>query len=335
MAPSSSSGARAKPLGEGAARAGQLGGLRGPEGGQRHHGIDHRTAYGSGPSPGNGLSRLVVASRQRGKAAAAAQHDQPHPVPADLRRARPAVVGRGHRGAVGAGHADGHQVAPRAAAAAGRRPAGRSIRTPGRPPAPAPSRRPVGRRRAAAREVSATIGCSAPYSAGRSSSVMPASSTTSRGSRSRTWSTRPTSQPDAATTARPGSMASRAGRASGGDRVELGRAPPPRTARSPAPSRPCRSPPGSRSPMSSVSKSGRPPRWRTSSRSIARNAVRHASTAPSCEPTWRWSPRQRSGPSGAAARRDDLRQLVREHAELGDRAHPPPGRRGSPAAPTG
>ena len=64
--------------------------------------------------------------------------------------------------------------------------------------------------------VSATIGCRAPYSAGRMSSVIPASMTTWRPPRSRTWRTRATSQPARATRARPGSIARRPGRRSSG-----------------------------------------------------------------------------------------------------------------------
>ena len=81
----------------------------------------------------------------------------------------------------------------------------------------------LGRRRRLARpstarpsEVSATIGCRAPYSAGRMSSVIPASMTTCGPPRSRTWSTLATSQPERATSARPGSIARRRGRRSSG-----------------------------------------------------------------------------------------------------------------------
>ena len=53
-----------------------------------------------------------------------------------------------------------------------------------------------------------------------------------------------------------------------------------------------------------------------SSASPRRTASRHASTAPSCDPTWRWIPRARSGPS-AGERGDGGRQLGLGHAELG------------------
>ena len=125
---------------------------------------------------------------------------------------------------------------------------------------------------------------------------MPASMTTWRPPRSRTWSTRATSQPERATSARPGSMARRVGRRSpgiasssvGSSRANLagdgagtpmGRI-------------------GNPPPMSSVSNDAMVPRHRAVRASALRTASRQASTAPSCEPTWRWMPRGRSGPSG-------------------------------------
>ena len=65
-------------------------------------------------------------------------------------------------------------------------------------------------------EVNAWISCRAPYNAGRMISVSPASMTICRPSRSRTWSTRPTTKPARATSARPGSIARRVGRRSAG-----------------------------------------------------------------------------------------------------------------------
>ena len=55
-------------------------------------------------------------------------------------------------------------------------------------------------------------------------------------------------------------------------------------------------------PTSSVSMSGRPPRSSPSTASPRRTASRHASIAPSCEPTWRWTPRGRTAPLLAASR---------------------------------
>ena len=50
-------------------------------------------------------------------------------------------------------------------------------------------------------------------------------------------------------------------------------------------------------PTSSVSNAASPPRSRPTTARPRRTASRHASTARSCEPTWRWIPRGRSAPS--------------------------------------
>ena len=108
------------------------------------------------------------------------------------------------------------------AAAGGARRARRSTRRSGRGRRPGPSRprrgRAAGRRDRSARPARSARRSSwrAPYSAGRISSVMPASSTTWRPPRVRTWSTRATSQPARATRNRPGSIARRRGRRSAG-----------------------------------------------------------------------------------------------------------------------
>ena len=154
-------------------------------------------------------------------------------------------------------------------------------------------------------EVNASISWRAPYSAGLISSVIPASSTTWRATsapgRSRTWRTRATSQPARATRKRPGSTTSRRGCRSTGIVSSSGassRAK--RSGRGPGlPSGPTGKPP----PRSSVSKRSSPPRSRPSSARPRRTASRHASTAPSWEPTWRWIPRGTSAPSASAATR--------------------------------
>ncbi len=143
---------------------------------------------------------------------------------------------------------------------------------------------------------SARTGCLAPYRAGRISSVIPASRTTWRPARSRAWRTRATSQPARATSARPGSIARRVGRRSAG-----------MASRSAGSSRANRSGAGDGSPSgrtgnppptSSVSNVSIEPRQRAVTASARRTASRHASTAPSWDPTCRWMPRGRSGPSG-------------------------------------
>ena len=164
-------------------------------------------------------------------------------------------------------------------------------------------------------EVSATIGWRAPYSAGRMSSVMPASRTTIRPSRSRTWSTRATSQPARATRKRPGSTARRVGRRSGGTARRAARAARARTA--PVADRRRRAAgTGNPPPTSSVSNSGRPPRSRATRASARRTASRQASTAPSCEPTWRWMPAPPERSVGAAPGLDGSGELVVGQAEL-------------------
>ena len=75
-------------------------------------------------------------------------------------------------------------------------------------------------------------------------------------------------------------------------------------------------PPGSRRRRRACRSRAARARCSSSRRRPTRNADRQASTAPSCEPTWRWMPRQRSGPSRAAAGLDDRRQLLGQHAEL-------------------
>ena len=59
---------------------------------------------------------------------------------------------------------------------------------------------------------------------------------------------------------------------------------------------------GNPPPTSSVSNVSIEPRHRAVTASPRRTASRHASTAPSCEPTCRWMPRDRSGPSGPPPR---------------------------------
>ena len=154
------------------------------------------------------------------------------------------------------------------------------------------------------------------------SSVIPASSTTRRSlsARSRTWSTDATSQPARATRNRPGSTAILRGRRSGGRAsTSAATSSANRAGGGTVPSSPTGKPP----PTSSVSKSSRPAPSKASSASVRRTASRQASTAPSCEPTWRWMPRARSGPfPGSPARAavssvsvipnfDDLRPTAR------------------------
>ena len=145
-------------------------------------------------------------------------------------------------------------------------------------------------------DVNATIGWRAPYSAGRMSSVIPASRITWRPARSRTWRTRATSHPARATSARPGSMASRVGRRSSGTASSNG--PSSRAKRSGLGDGSSVGRTGKPPPRSTVSNVSIEPRQRAASDSALRTASRHASTAPSCDPTWRWRPRERSGPSG-------------------------------------
>ena len=157
-------------------------------------------------------------------------------------------------------------------------------------------RRPRRPRSARPSLVSATIGWRAPYSAGRMSSVIPASMTTCRPPRSRTWRTRATSQPARATSARPGSMARRLGRRSAGiasSRAGSSRA----NALGPGTGlverrrpgtrhrhRACRSPRARR-------RAARPPRGHAG-RHPARRRPRR-----SCDPTCRWTPRGRTAPA--------------------------------------
>ena len=202
--------------------------------------------------------------------------------PATRRRRRRRRSRRGRRGGAAAGRGcrarrSTRRSGPRRGSARRRPAAARASDVDGRPS-----------------EVSATIGWRAPYRAGRMSSVIPASMTTWRPPRSRTWRTRATSQPERATSARPGSMARRVGRRSSGS-----------ASSSAGSSRANRSGPGVGSssgktgkppPTSSVSNVSSVPRSRATTASPRRTASRHASTARSCEPTWRWTPRGRIAP---------------------------------------
>src|SRR3954451_21055682 len=124
---------------------------------------------------------------------------------------------------------------------------------------------------------------------------MPASITTtpSPSPRSRTCSTEATIQPAPATRNLPGSTARRDGRRSAGTASR--RAPASAANRAGDGTVP-RSPTGKPPPASNVSKVGRPTRTIASTARPRRAASRHASTAPSCDPTWRWIPRARSAP---------------------------------------
>ncbi len=128
---------------------------------------------------------------------------------------------------------------------------------------------------------------------------MPASMTTWRPPRSRTCRTRATSQPDRATSARPGSMARRAGRRPSGTLAR--RSGSSRANRSGAGTGSSSGRTGKPPPTSSVSNVSRLPRRRPTTASPRRTASRQASTARSCEPTWRWTPRGRIAPSACVA----------------------------------
>ena len=144
---------------------------------------------------------------------------------------------------------------------------------------------------------------------------MPASRMTWRPARSRTWSTRATSQPARATSARPGSIASRVGRRSAG--IAASNAGSSRAKCSGvgdgSPSGRTGKPP----PRSTVSNVSIEPRQSAASASALRTASRQASMAPSCDPTCRWMPRGRSGAvRRPAAGLDRLADLRLGHAEL-------------------
>ena len=194
-----------------------------------------------------------------------------------------------------------------------------SVESPGRA-SPGATRRPS--------DVSATTGWWPPYSAGRMSSVIPASRTTWRPDRSRTCRTRASSQPARATSARPGSMASRVGRRSAG--IASSRAGSSRANR--ATSAPAGLPgrTGNPPPMSSVSNVAIDPRHSAVSARPLRTASRQASTAPSCEPTCRWMPRGRSGPSGPPPA-STARAMADSSIPNLLRPAPPPARPASPA----
>ena len=149
------------------------------------------------------------------------------------------------------------------------------------------------------------------------SSVIPASMTTWRPPRSRTWRTRATSQPARATSARPGSIARRVGRRSAGTRVEQRR----ELAREPLRAGRRLVERQDREPAADVERVERRRARRASRPTTAsprRTASRHASTAPSCEPTWRWTPRGRSGPAACAlSHSTSAGRLGLGHPELG------------------
>ena len=85
---------------------------------------------------------------------------------------------------------------------------------------------------------------------------------------------------------------------------------------------------GNPPPTSSVSKVSIEPRHSAVTARARRTASRQASTAPSWEPTWRWIPRGRSGPSGPPAVLDRRPDLGLGHPELGDAGtHRQPGQR--------
>ena len=126
------------------------------------------------------------------------------------------------------------------------------------------------------------------------SSVIPASRTTWGPPRSRTCRTEATSQPARATRNRPGSIESRPGRRSLG--IASSRAGSSRANRlGPGAGSP-EAKTGNPPPTSSVSNVSIDPRHSAVIASARRTASRQASTAPSCEPTWRWMPRGLSGP---------------------------------------
>ena len=209
-------------------------------------------------------------------------------------RGRPLYVDAEH-GSVGARRRGSRRGRPGGAAAAGARPAHRSTRRSDRRPGSAavprgPRRRARGPARSARRSRDARRtgrGGSARSSPRRARPGRPPP-------RSRTWSTRATSQPARATSQRPGSTARRAGRRSAGiaasERRHLGGEPGRASAR--------RGPTGNPPPTSSVSNDGSPPPSSARSASDRRTPSRQASTVRSPEPTWRWMPRQASGPSG-------------------------------------
>ena len=122
---------------------------------------------------------------------------------------------------------------------------------------------------------------------------MPASSTTWRPPRSRTCRTRAT-QPAGARDEGPPGLDRQARRPPvGGDRLEQRRQLPRESRRRPAPARRAAGP-GTRRRCRACRTLGRCRASSASSASPRRTASRHASTAPSCDPTWRWIPRGRT-----------------------------------------
>ena len=205
--------------------------------------------------------------------------------PASARRRRasstcggrgPAVVRRRQRRAVRAGVADRDEVAARGAAAGGARRARRSIRRSGRGRRPGrASDRPgdappssIGR----PSDVSATTSWRAPYSAGRISSVMPASRTTWRPPRVPDVE-HPRDEPAGAGDEEPPGLDREPPRPPiRGERVEQRRQLPREPGRRRAPARRA-APTGKPPPTSSVSKSSSPPRTSATQRQRAPDAV--------------------------------------------------------------
>ena len=128
------------------------------------------------------------------------------------------------------------------------------------------------------------------------SSVIPASMTTCRPPRSRTWRTRATSQPARATSARPGSIARRLGRRSAG--TASSRAGSSRAKRSGA--GPDSSSGEDREPATDVERVEVRRARRRAARRPRGHAGRHPATRRprrSCDPTCRWTPRGRTAPA--------------------------------------
>ncbi len=210
------------------------------------------------------------------------------------------------------------------AAAGGARRARRSTRRSGRGRRPARSAADGSRRSSTVwpSEVSATTSWRAPYRAGRISSVMPASRTTWRPARSRTWSTRATSQPARATRNRPGSIASRRGRRSAGMRVEERRQLP----REPAPGRGAGSPSGrDREPAADVERvevGSRPPRTSANEGERPPDAVAPGVDRAELRPDVEVDAAQAQAAAGGPDDIDRLGQLGLGQAELAEPPRP-------------
>ena len=178
------------------------------------------------------------------------------------------------------------------------------------------SRRMARRRQHRPSDVSATIRWRAPYSAGRMSSVIPASRTTWRPPRSRTCRTRASSQPDRATSVAP-RFDGEAGRVAGPPGSRPSSAGSSRANRAGAGAGSSRPKTGKPPPTSSVSNASIEPRHSAATRQAASDRIAPRVDGAELRPHVEVDPARPERPVRAAATLDRVADLHLGHPELG------------------